>query len=215
MTISDERILKLAEDIGAFETAGPDIYFFEPGELLELARAIEREVSAPSEKAERIKELENQKPLRWGVSRSEWHDQAWALFHEKTLKDGALYKVNIHTIRAVLDATYDAIGVPANAELIDTIQDLQETLASVISSTAKELGCEADNESILETIFLHNKQLAAATASLASKDALIEQCKEALNEWVLSSLLEPSVSVCARSTGEALAAIDAYKKGEK
>lgn len=43
------------------------------------------------------------------ASRSEWHDKAWALFHAKTFDDTMLLKVNIHTIRAVFDATYDAL----------------------------------------------------------------------------------------------------------
>lgn len=47
--------------------------------------------------------------LACGVSRAEWHDKAWALFHAKTFDDTALMKVNIHTIRAVFDATYDAL----------------------------------------------------------------------------------------------------------
>lgn len=44
-----------------------------------------------------------------GISRAEWHDKAWSLFHAKTFEDTALHKVNIHTIRAVFDATYDAL----------------------------------------------------------------------------------------------------------
>lgn len=44
-----------------------------------------------------------------GISRAEWHDKAWALFHAKTFEDTMLHKVNIHTMRAVFDATYDAI----------------------------------------------------------------------------------------------------------
>lgn len=44
------------------------------------------------------------------VSRAEWHDKAWALFHAKTFEDTMLHKVNVHTMRAVFDATYDAIA---------------------------------------------------------------------------------------------------------
>lgn len=47
--------------------------------------------------------------LHPGAGRAEWHDKAWALFHAKTFKDTMLHKVNIHTMRAVFDATYDAL----------------------------------------------------------------------------------------------------------
>lgn len=47
--------------------------------------------------------------LQCGVSRAEWHDKAWALFHTKTFEDSMLHKVNMLTIRAVFDATYDAL----------------------------------------------------------------------------------------------------------
>jgi len=45
-----------------------------------------------------------------GFSRAEWHDKAWSLFHSKTLSDTQLAKVNMHTIRAVFDATFDALN---------------------------------------------------------------------------------------------------------
>jgi hypothetical protein len=48
------------------------------------------------------------------ISRAEWHDKAWALYHSKTFEDTQLAKVNIHTIRAVFDATYDALLVTHN-----------------------------------------------------------------------------------------------------
>ena len=44
-----------------------------------------------------------------GLSRAEWHDKAWALYHAKTFDDLQLSKLNIHTIRAIFDATYDAL----------------------------------------------------------------------------------------------------------
>lgn len=47
--------------------------------------------------------------LACGVSRREWHDKAWGLFHGKTFVDTQLSKVNMHTIRTVFDATYDAL----------------------------------------------------------------------------------------------------------
>ncbi len=47
--------------------------------------------------------------IRAGCSRAEWNDKAWALFNDKTISDAALHKANIHTIRAVFDATYDAL----------------------------------------------------------------------------------------------------------
>jgi len=97
--------------------------------------------------------------FNWGVSRNEWHDKAWGLYHAKTFDDTMLAKVNIHTIRTVFNATFDAAGIPASVELLDQIQaqqeritDLDNTLGQVIADTAKELGCEADNEAILEAI---------------------------------------------------------------
>lgn len=47
--------------------------------------------------------------LESGVSRTQWHDKAWALYHDKTFDDTMLAKVNIHTIRAVFDATFDSL----------------------------------------------------------------------------------------------------------
>ena len=51
-----------------------------------------------------------------GVSRDEWHDKAWSLYHARTFDDTMLHKVNMHTIRAVFNATYDALFVPPNAK---------------------------------------------------------------------------------------------------
>lgn len=45
-----------------------------------------------------------------GFSRREWHDKAWALFNTKTFDDTQLSKVNMHTMRAVFDATFDALN---------------------------------------------------------------------------------------------------------
>ena len=50
--------------------------------------------------------------LHCGISRAEWHDKAWALYHARTFDDVALGKLSVHTIRAVFDATYDALKVP-------------------------------------------------------------------------------------------------------
>jgi len=50
--------------------------------------------------------------LHCGISRAEWHDKAWALYHAKTFDDVTLGKLSIHTIRAVFDATYDALKAP-------------------------------------------------------------------------------------------------------
>lgn len=47
-----------------------------------------------------------------GLSRAEWHDKAWALYNAKTFDDTMLSKVSVHTIRAVFDATYDALMMP-------------------------------------------------------------------------------------------------------
>ena len=59
---------------------------------------------------------EQEAALHCGISRAEWHDKAWALYHAKTFDDTALAKASIHTIRTVFDATYDALKVP-NAEI--------------------------------------------------------------------------------------------------
>jgi hypothetical protein len=53
--------------------------------------------------------------LSCGVSRDEWHDKAWSLLYSCVLKDSEIMKVNIHTIRTVFNATYDAL---ANSALI-------------------------------------------------------------------------------------------------
>lgn len=45
-------------------------------------------------------------------SRAEWHDKAWELYEAKMLGDAEFEKLSIHTIRVVLDATYDALYVP-------------------------------------------------------------------------------------------------------
>lgn len=47
-----------------------------------------------------------------GLSRAEWHDKAWALYNAKTFDDTMLSKVSVHTVRAVFDATYDALMMP-------------------------------------------------------------------------------------------------------
>lgn len=44
-----------------------------------------------------------------GISRAEWHDKAWELYHNKTFEDLQLSKVNIHTLRTIFNATYDAL----------------------------------------------------------------------------------------------------------
>jgi Phage protein (N4 Gp49/phage Sf6 gene 66) family len=76
-------------------------------------------------------------PIR-GVSRDEWHDKAWALFHAKTFDDTMLHKVNMHTIRAVFNATYDALFVPSNAEL--TGREPQEQSSKSAASESLRLG---------------------------------------------------------------------------
>lgn len=47
--------------------------------------------------------------LPYGISRHEFHDKAWALYHAKTFDDGMLQKLSIHTIRNVFDAIYDTL----------------------------------------------------------------------------------------------------------
>ena len=59
-----------------------------------------------------VETKEQESAFHCGISRSEWHDKAWALYHAKTFDDVALGKLSIHTIRTVFDATYDALKVP-------------------------------------------------------------------------------------------------------
>jgi hypothetical protein len=48
--------------------------------------------------------------LSCGVSREAWHDTAWSLLQSKAIEDSEIMKVNIHTVRAVFNATYDALA---------------------------------------------------------------------------------------------------------
>jgi hypothetical protein len=43
------------------------------------------------------------------LSRAEFHDHAWAMYHAKTLDDPMLQKMCIHSMRALFDAIYDAL----------------------------------------------------------------------------------------------------------
>ncbi len=52
------------------------------------------------------------------LSRNALHDKAWALYHAKTFDDTQLAKVNIHTIRAVFNAVYDALSAQINSESV-------------------------------------------------------------------------------------------------
>ena len=60
---------------------------------------------------------EQESLLHCEISRAEWHDKAWALYHAKAFDDVALGKLSINTIRAVFDATYDALTVASNNPL--------------------------------------------------------------------------------------------------
>jgi cell division septum initiation protein DivIVA len=48
--------------------------------------------------------------LACGVSREAWHNKAWTLLQSKAIEDSEIMKVNIHTIRTVFNATYDALA---------------------------------------------------------------------------------------------------------
>jgi hypothetical protein len=48
--------------------------------------------------------------LSCGVSREAWHDTAWSLLQSKAIEDSEIMKVNIHTVRAIFNATYDALA---------------------------------------------------------------------------------------------------------
>ena len=59
-----------------------------------------------------LKLQNNEALFHCGLSRDEWHNKAWALYHAKTFDDLALSKLSIHTLRTVFDATYDALKTP-------------------------------------------------------------------------------------------------------
>ena len=42
------------------------------------------------------------------ISKEELCNKAWDLIKEKAIKDTAIYKVNIHTIRTLIDSIYEA-----------------------------------------------------------------------------------------------------------
>lgn len=81
------------------------------------------------------------KQLPWyakcGISRAEWNDKAWELYHNKTFEDLQLSKVNLHTIRTIFNATYDAL-MPAtqepenitNENMLDLLKRLQRPAPS-------------------------------------------------------------------------------------
>ena len=46
-----------------------------------------------------------------GISRAAWHNKAWSLYHARTFDDVLLGRQSIHTIRAIFDATYDALAL--------------------------------------------------------------------------------------------------------
>jgi hypothetical protein len=48
--------------------------------------------------------------LSCGASREAWHKEAWTLLQSRAIEDREIMKVNIHTIRTVFDATYDALA---------------------------------------------------------------------------------------------------------
>jgi hypothetical protein len=48
--------------------------------------------------------------LSCGVSREEWNKKAWTLLQSRAIEDSEIMNVNIHTIRTVFNATYDALS---------------------------------------------------------------------------------------------------------
>ena len=97
----DDMLLTLDDSV---ET-GDDFY-----SATQLATVRGKAEVLQTENARLRKENEELKanPLIAGVSRAEWHDRAWALYHAKTFDDIALGKVSVHTMRAVFDAVYDS-----------------------------------------------------------------------------------------------------------
>lgn len=56
-----------------------------------------------------LPEMSPEEQLKCGISRAMWHDKAWEIYHINRFNDPTLQKVSIHTMRAVFDATYDAL----------------------------------------------------------------------------------------------------------
>jgi hypothetical protein len=48
--------------------------------------------------------------LACGISREAWHNKAWTLLQSRAIEDSEIMKVNIHTIRTIFNATYDALA---------------------------------------------------------------------------------------------------------
>jgi hypothetical protein len=97
----------------------PRVVFTEhPNGHLCMYEDVELTVKRNKELEQRNKELEAElKRLRehvdslsCGVSREAWHDTAWSLLQSRAIEDGEIMKVNIHTIRTVFNATYDALA---------------------------------------------------------------------------------------------------------
>ncbi|WP_369053457.1 hypothetical protein [Burkholderia gladioli] len=51
-----------------------------------------------------------------GMDRSQFHDKAWALWHEKALADAKLPKLSIYAIRTLWDVLFDSMPAAAPAE---------------------------------------------------------------------------------------------------
>jgi hypothetical protein len=76
------------------------------------AMPIVEEISAlMAQPAEEVKQAEPVQIVSvcTSLSRAEFHDHAWSLYHAKTLDDPMLRKMCIHSMRALFDAIYDAL----------------------------------------------------------------------------------------------------------
>lgn len=109
-TAPELKLLKDAlqniRDCAAFDTNG-GMYYNKAENALSAAEQREA-IPAPENRAQQTAPVTV--PILPGISRDEWHDKAWSLYHAKTFDDTQLAKVNIHTMRAVFNATYDALA---------------------------------------------------------------------------------------------------------
>ena len=83
-----------------------------------------------------------------GLSRAEYHDKAWALYHDKTFADTQLHKVNVHTIKTVFDACFDALPTPPEVKV-----DMEPDSARLIA----KLTAERDELKNILSKFYNNK----------------------------------------------------------
>jgi hypothetical protein len=71
------------------------------------------------------------------LSRAEFHDTAWAIYHAKTLDDSMLAKMSIHSMRAIFDAIYDALP-KVSPQPLDEAQERERHMLSAMEDAYEE-----------------------------------------------------------------------------